>query len=75
MISANINMRTNKTLDRWLIYSSNLPIFVRGSLEFIFDLVYLPVKTTIPIIDPAAKTVLAQAVLSKFNDYFFPYFE
>jgi hypothetical protein len=50
-----------------------LPIFVRGYLEFIFDLVYLPVNITIPVICPAASTVLAHAVLSKFNDYFFPF--
>lgn len=50
-----------------------IPIFVRGYLEFIFDLVYLPVNITITVIWPAARTVLAHAVLSKFNDYFFPF--
>ena len=72
MINANSNMITNRTFDRWFIYSSNRPIFVDASLEFIFDLVYFPVKTTRPIMEPAATTVLAQAVLSKLSDYFFP---
>jgi hypothetical protein len=56
-----------------LISSSNLPILVDGYLEFIFDRVYLPVKITIAIMDPAATTVLAHAVLSKLRDYFFPF--
>ena len=72
IIRANISINTNNTLDKWLISSSNLPILVLGSLEFIFALVYLPVKITIPIIDPAATTVFAHVVLSKLNDYFFP---
>lgn len=73
MTSARMSIITKRTLDRWLIYSSNLPILVLGYLEFILDLVYLPVNITTPIIQPAASTVLAQAVLSKFSDYFFPY--
>jgi hypothetical protein len=72
-MSAKISMITNRTLDRWLISSSNLPIFVEGYLEFIWDLVYFPVKTTIAIMEPAATTVLAHAVLSKLNDSFFPF--
>jgi hypothetical protein len=72
MTNAKINIMTKRTLERWLISLSNLPILVRCSLEFIVDLVYLPVKITIPIICPAANTVLAQAVLSKDSDYFFP---
>lgn len=72
MTKAKINIITKRTLERWLISSSNLPIFVLGYLEFIFDLVYLPVKITIPVICPAASTVLAHAVLSKLSDYFLP---
>ena len=72
MIKANISIRTKSTFDKWLIYSSNLPIFVLGSLEFMFALVYLPVNMTTPIIEPAAKTVLAHDVLSKLRDSFLP---
>jgi len=39
MIKAKINMITKRTFDKWLIYSSNLPSFVAGSLEFILALV------------------------------------
>lgn len=70
--NAKMSIITNKTFERWFIYSSNFPILVLGYLEFIFDLVSLPVKITMPIINPAAHTVFAQAVLSKFNDYFLP---
>lgn len=73
MTRASISIMTKRTLDKWLIYSSNLPILVLGYLEFILDLVYFPVNITTPIIQPAASTVLAQAVLSRFKDYFFPY--
>jgi hypothetical protein len=66
-------MTTNNIFEIWLISSSNLPILVDGYLEFIFDRVYLPVKITIAIMDPAATTVLAHAVLSKLRDYFFPF--
>lgn len=72
MINASISIMTNRTLEIWLIYSSNLPIFVEGYREFIFDRVYLPVKIAITINEPAATTVLAQAVLSKLKDYFLP---
>ena len=72
MISAKITISKNKTLDKWLISSSNRPILVRGYLEFILDLVYLPVKITMAIIDPAATTVFAHAVLSRLSDYFLP---
>jgi len=75
MISAKMSMKTNKTFDKWLIYSSNFPNFVLGYLEFIFALVYFPVKTTIHVICPAARTVFAHAVLSKLSDYFFYSFE
>lgn len=34
MINAKISMIANNTLDKWLIYSSNLPNFVAGSREF-----------------------------------------
>jgi hypothetical protein len=71
IIRARSTMIKKRTLERWLIYSSNLPILVLGSLEFILDLVSLPVKITIPIIIPAASTVLAQAVLSRLRDYLF----
>ena len=49
---------------------SKRPIFVFGSLEFMLTLVYLPVNITTPIKCPAARTVLAQAVLSKESDSF-----
>lgn len=62
------SIRANSILDKEFIYSSNLPIFVLGSLEFILALVYLPVKMTIPVIWPAANTVFAQAVLSNPKD-------
>ena len=69
MISAKISINPNRIFDRKLISSSKRPILVLGYLEFIFALVYLPVKTTIPIIYPAAKTVLAHAVLSNPRAY------
>lgn len=72
MTSAKMSMITKSTLERWLISSSNLPILVRGSREFIFDLVSLPVNMTMPTMWPAAKTVLAHAVLSKFKLSFLP---
>ena len=72
MIKAKINIIRKSTLDKWLIYSSKRPILVEASLEFILDLVSLPVKITNPIIEPAATTVLAHAVLSKLSDYFLP---
>lgn len=50
-----------------------MPIFVDGYLEFILERVYLPVNITITTIEPAATTVLAHAVLSKFSDYFLPF--
>lgn len=55
-----------------MIYSSNLPNLVAGYLEFILALVSCPVKITIQVICPAAKTVLAHAVLSKLRDSFLP---
>jgi hypothetical protein len=62
----------NNTFDMRFIYSSNLPIFVFICFEFIWDRVYLPLNITIPIIEPAATTVFAHPVLSKFSDYFLP---
>ena len=63
---------TKRTFEMWLIYSSKRPTFVFTCLEFICERVYLPVKMTKVIIEPAANTVFAHAVLSKFKDYFLP---
>ena len=72
MMRARMSIKMKRTLERWLIYSSNLPSLVFGSREFICALVYRPVNTTIPIIDPAATTVFAHEVLSRLKDSFFP---
>lgn len=69
MTKARHNIKTKRILDNQLIYSSNLPILVVGYLEFIWALVSLPVKMTKPTIQPAAKTVLAHAVLSRLKAY------
>jgi hypothetical protein len=59
-------MNTNKNFDSLLSSASNLPNLVLGSLAFIFDLVSLPVYTTIPRMYPAeAKTVFYHKVFSR----------
>lgn len=71
-MKAKINIITKRTFEIWLIYSSKRPTLVLTCLEFIWERVSLPVKITKAIIEPAANTVFAQAVLSKFKDYFLP---
>ena len=69
---AKTSIKTKRIFESQLIYSSKRPIFVRGYLEFIWALVSRPVNTTKPIIQPAAKTVFAHAVLSKLKASLFP---
>jgi hypothetical protein len=70
--SASASIIAKSTFERWFISVSKRPILVRGYREFIFARVSLPVNTTMPSKWPAARTVFAHAVLSRFRDYFFP---
>lgn len=59
----------NNNLLNLLSSISSLPIFVDAYLEFILDLVSIPVKTTQPSTNPAeARTVFVHSVFSRLSD-------